>query len=138
MIHRRTISVARTSIIAAVIGFLANVAFIPRWGIYGAAFASVITYGVFSLLGHLTYRRIENLRLPHRFVAFAVAGGVATTGLVRWLVPETASLPVQIGAGAVAWLAAAAAVILGPARGLLRHDSVVRRAIQAARAKAAG
>lgn len=137
MIHRRTISVARVSVIAAVVNFLANVALIPLAGIYGAAYAAVITYAVFTLLGHLEYRRIEDLHFPLRYVVASAILGVALTAAMQVLVPEGASLAVQIAAAAAAWIVVATGVLLGPARGLIERDSPIRRVLVAVRGRAA-
>jgi O-antigen/teichoic acid export membrane protein len=133
MIHRRTVSVARVSVIAAVVNFLTNVALIPRFGIYGAAYASVITYAVFTLLGHLEYRRIEDLRLPLRYVVWSSVAGVVLVAATRAVVPAGSGLTAQIAASAVATSVAAGGVLLGPARGLIERDSAFRQALAAVR-----
>jgi O-antigen/teichoic acid export membrane protein len=137
MIHRRTISVARVSVIAAVVNFVANLALIPLSGMYGAAWAAVITYAVFTLLGHLEYRRIEDLRFPLRYVVASAMLGVALTAAMQAAVPQGKGLAVEIASAAGAWVAVAAGVLLGPARGLLERDSPVRRALLAVRGRGA-
>jgi len=138
MIHRRTTSVARTSMLAAAVNFVANLALIPRLGIYGAAVASVITYAMFSLMGHLAYRQIENLHFPIQFAVYAAVGGAALVVAERLLVPGDAPLVVQIAVGVMGWCLAAGVVIAGPARGLVQRDSVVRRALARVRGATAG
>ncbi|MGQ0721228.1 MAG: lipopolysaccharide biosynthesis protein [Candidatus Eiseniibacteriota bacterium] len=137
MIHRRTISVARVSVIAAVVNFVANVALVPIAGIYGAAYAAVVTYAVFTLLGHMEYRRIEDLHFPLRYVVLSALLGVALTAAMQVIVPEGASLPVEVAAAAAAWIAVAAGVLLGPARGLIERDSPLRRLLVGVRGRTA-
>jgi O-antigen/teichoic acid export membrane protein len=125
MVHARTVSVAGVSVIAALVNVGANVLLIPRFGIHGAAYAAVITYVTFTALGHVAYRRIEDMRLPLHHVGTAVVGGVALTAGVQWALPPDAGFVLQVVVGSAVTLAAAAAVLLGPARGLVDRRSEV-------------
>jgi O-antigen/teichoic acid export membrane protein len=132
LLHHRTVSVAMNSVVAAVVNVLANVALIPRFGILGAAIASVITYGAFSGLGYFTYRRIEDLGFPMRFVAWVGAGGAAVCALTARVVPAATPLPLQGAVGFLAWVVAAAVTALGPARPLFDKNSEMRRLLRKA------
>jgi O-antigen/teichoic acid export membrane protein len=132
LLHHRTVSVAMNSLVAAVVNVGANVALIPRLGIQGAALASVITYGVFSGLGYVAYRRIEDLRFPLRYVAWVGGGGVALCAAAWWAVPATAPLPLQGAVGFLAWAIGAAVTALGPARSLFDRNSPMRQLLRKA------
>jgi hypothetical protein len=95
----------------------------------------VITYAVFMLLGQIEYRRIEDLHLPLRHVVSCTLVGLGLTAVTLAVVPAGAGLPVHILAAGVAWSAAAAGVLLGPARGLIERDSPLWTVFAAARRK---
>jgi hypothetical protein len=63
--------------------------------------------------------------------------GVALTAAMQAAVPQGQGLAVEIASAAGAWVAVAAGVLLGPARGLLERDSPVRRALLAVRGRGA-
>ncbi|GJM43231.1 MAG: undecaprenyl-diphospho-oligosaccharide flippase [Gemmatimonadota bacterium] len=127
VLHRRTVSVARTSLVAALSNLAANLALIPYLGIYGAAIASVVTYAVYAFFGHWTYRRIENIGFPIRYVLIAATGGAGLVLVQRAVAPADAPLVLQIGSALVLWLVAFGLVLAGPARELFRADSPLRR-----------
>jgi len=132
LLHHRTVSVATNSLIAAVVNVMANVTLIPRFGILGAAFASCITYGVFSALGYFRYRRIEDLHFPVQYVAWVGGGGLALAAAAWWAVPDSAPLVLQGAVGFLLWVIAAGGPALGPARSLFDKESEMRRLLRKA------
>lgn len=132
LLHHRTVSIALNSLVSAVVNILANIAFIPHWGILGAAVASVVTYGTFSTLGYFSYRRIEDLSFPLRYVAWVVVGGVGLCALSFHLVPSTMPFPVQGAVGFLLWVIAAGITALWPARPLFDKESEMRRLLRKA------
>lgn len=104
MAHTRQDQMLRTVAWAAGTNLVLNLALIPRWGMAGAAWATVATEGVRTLLA-LGYVRGLGLPMPHprRFIRIAVAGGV-----LAGVVVAARSLPVAavIAAGGIAYLVA--------------------------------
>lgn len=132
LLHHRTVSIARNSVVAAIVNVVANLALIPLFGIQGAAFASVLTYATFSAIGYLTYRRIEDLRFPLRYVAWVVVAGFALCAALSWAVPRSAPLQLQGALGFLAWALAAGVTVLWPARALLDKNSPMRALLRKA------
>jgi O-antigen/teichoic acid export membrane protein len=83
MLAKRTQVLLPVYAVAAAVNIGANLALIPVFGASGAAWASVATFVVFSLLGFERYRRIE--RIEYRFgrCASILAGMVLTFVLGR-------------------------------------------------------
>jgi O-antigen/teichoic acid export membrane protein len=59
LLAKRTLSLLPAFITAAVINIIANLALIPLLGLQGAAWASVLSFAVFSFLGLWRYRLID-------------------------------------------------------------------------------
>ena len=127
MIHRRTISLAKVSALAALTNVVVNLVLIPKFGIHGAAGTSVLTYAVFTFGGQLIYRRIENFGFDLRIVGLTVLAGAALVLLQRALVPSDASFLIWTASAIGFWVLAAALVLMGPGRELLARGSVLRR-----------
>jgi O-antigen/teichoic acid export membrane protein len=127
MIHRRTISLAKVSALAALTNVVVNLVLIPKFGIRGAAGTSVLTYAMFAFGGHMIYRRIEDFGFDLRIVGLAAAGGAGLVTLQRALVPPGASLLVWAASAFGFWVLAVAIVLVGPGRELLARWTPVRR-----------
>jgi O-antigen/teichoic acid export membrane protein len=113
-------AIAWTAVAAAAVGVTLCFVLAPVAGIRGAAIASLVTYAVYALGGHVRYRRFENLRYP-----WAHLVKLASIAVVAWVtrpsLGESSSLWVELGL-AVMWSVFAAAVaLLWCGRDLLRR-----------------
>lgn len=98
---KRTTSVFLISLAAFALNLALNFALIPRWGMYGAAWATTIAYAVEAAGAFLLAQRFFPLpwRLPEILAGLAVASGALwltqSAWLPRWhaLLPAVASLP---------------------------------------------
>jgi len=74
---KRTAIVFLISLIAFTVNLVLNFAMIPRWGMYGAAWATTIAYGVEAVGAYLLAQRVFALpyRVPQLLAAIAVSGG---------------------------------------------------------------
>src|SRR5271155_1325881 len=74
---KRTASVFIISLVAFTVNLALNFAMIPRWGMYGAAWATTIAYGVEAVGAFTLAQRFFALsyRVPEILAGIAVAGG---------------------------------------------------------------
>jgi len=74
---KRTVSVFMISLAAFLINLILNFIMIPRWGMYGAAWATMIGYAAEAIGAFLLAQRFFSLkyRVPQILIAIAVAGG---------------------------------------------------------------
>ena len=70
--------------LAAVVNVLANLALIPRFGVIGAAWASVATFGTFSMFGLYQYRKISRYPYPLLKCTCVTAGLCFTYQAYTW------------------------------------------------------
>ncbi|RMH08935.1 MAG: hypothetical protein D6704_02175 [Nitrospirae bacterium] len=81
MLAKKTLTLLPVVSIATLVNLGANLGLIPLLGTAGAAWASVLTFAVYSLVGLWRYRRID--RFPYPFTRCAsVVGGMIITYLV--------------------------------------------------------
>ncbi len=122
MLARRTVALLPAAAAGLLVNLLFNVLLIPRWGTYGAAWTSVLTYATFSFVGLTLYRRIDRYDYPFGRV-FLIAAGIAATYLAfRLQVAPRVEGWTQIGVAAGVWLVWAAALFV-PVVGKLRSES---------------
>jgi O-antigen/teichoic acid export membrane protein len=96
--------------LAAATNILATVAFVPVWGAFGAAWASVVTFLTFSGYGLIRYRRIACYEYPFGRCA-AVLGGMAATYLAfQMFSAATPGIWIDVAVGVAIWLVWAAAL----------------------------
>lgn len=101
--HGRQDLMLRTVAWAAATNVVLNLLLIPRWGMAGAAWATVATEGVRTLLaGRFVHRLGLPMTHPARFVRIVVAAGVMA-GVV--LLVSRAPLVAVIGAGGLTYVA---------------------------------
>ena len=103
---KRTASVFAISLLAFTANLALNLSMVPRWGMYGAAWATTIAYGIEALGAYLLAQRFFNL--PYR--AFEILVSIAVAGGALWL---TQAPVIAKGKGLLLVLAAV------PALGLL-------------------
>jgi O-antigen/teichoic acid export membrane protein len=105
LLAKRTLSLLPAFIAAAAINIIANLLLIPRLGLPGAAWTSVLTFATFSFLGLWRYRLIDKYEYPFTRCA-AVLAGMITTYLTFRLLDRMGLRPLWLYAfSAVAWCA---------------------------------
>lgn len=135
-LHKKTVSIAAVSVVAAIVKVVSAIVFINRYGLQGAPLSSVLTYAVYSGLGHLKYRKIERLRFGFYLLPLLLAiGAIAVRGIDE-LWPDTSRVTVRSVAGLVAWSLCAVGLALGPARPLTERAREWVRGLPAARKRA--
>jgi O-antigen/teichoic acid export membrane protein len=78
---KRTAIVFIASAIAFAVNLVLNFAMIPRWGMYGAAWATTLAYGVEALGAYIFAQRF--FPLPYRVME--ILAGLAIAGAALWL-----------------------------------------------------
>ena len=78
---KRTASVFAISLVALIANLALNLSMVPRWGMYGAAWATTIAYGIEALGAYFLAQRFFNL--PYR--TFEILVGIAVAGGALWL-----------------------------------------------------
>jgi O-antigen/teichoic acid export membrane protein len=84
---KRTASVFMISLVAFTINLVLNFTMIPRWGMYGAAWATTIAYGVEAVGAFALAQRFFALsyRVPEMLAGTAVAGGALWLTQLVWM-----------------------------------------------------
>jgi len=129
-IHKRTFMIAAISVSSAVVRLVAGAALILGLGLKGAALSGLVAYGVYSLGGHLRYRKIENLKFPLSVVAYCAVAGVLVTYASRLFLPADSSVEIEILWGAILWTGCAGLTLMGPARPLLAQAATLKSALR--------
>ena len=106
---RHTIGQVWVALAAAIANVILNLLWIPRFGIIGAAYATVTAYALGLFLSYILGRSIFKLPLPVGDVAKIA---VATLGMTLALVPVVSLRGVWILAGQVAWGAVVFGILL--------------------------
>jgi O-antigen/teichoic acid export membrane protein len=83
---KRTKLIMGGSFVALVVNTALNFALIPHWGMYGAAYATLIAYVVEAMVMYVLAQRAYRLQydLPRIVAAMAVFGGALVVTQVRW------------------------------------------------------
>jgi O-antigen/teichoic acid export membrane protein len=122
LLASRTAALLPAVVIAAVVNIALNFALVPAFGAFGAAWASVLTFGLFTFIGLVRNRRID--RYPYPFgTCGVVLAGTAATYAVHRAMRDLLSPRTDIGLAMVLWLVWAALLFGRPA--LLRRTSSV-------------
>jgi O-antigen/teichoic acid export membrane protein len=84
---KRTASVFMISLVAFTVNLVLNFAMIPRWGMYGAAWATTIAYAVEAVGAFILAQRFFTLsyRVPEILAGIAVAGGALWLTQSAWM-----------------------------------------------------
>jgi len=87
---KRTASVFIISLVAFTVNLALNFAMIPRWGMYGAAWATTIAYGVEAIGAFALAQRFFSLpyRMPEILAGIVVAGGALWLTQLAWMQKE--------------------------------------------------
>lgn len=98
---RRTTLIMGASFVALAVNTALNFALIPRWGMYGAACATLIAYAVEALVMYLFAQRAFRLNydLRRTFAAMGVFAAVLVVTQIRWNIEH-------------AWIATVAAAVI--------------------------
>ena len=78
LLEKRTSVFIPVSVAAALVNILANLALIPLFGVVGAAWASVLTFVVYSFGGLWWYRKIDRYEYPLKKCTIVVVGMILT------------------------------------------------------------
>lgn len=84
LLANRTMNLVPVALLTAVLNVAANLALIPLMGIQGAALATVLTFGAFSLIGLVSYRRIDRYDYPLARCLLVLLGVTMTFLVWRW------------------------------------------------------
>jgi O-antigen/teichoic acid export membrane protein len=104
LLASRTVALLPAVIVAALINVALNVLLVPKAGATGAAWASVLTFALFSLIGLTRNRQID--KYPYSFVtcSFVVIGMIASYVGYRALRETSGPTTIGLAAGiCVAW-----------------------------------
>jgi O-antigen/teichoic acid export membrane protein len=83
---RRTTLIMAASFVALVVNTVLNFALIPRWGMYGAAYATLVAYVIEALVMYVLAQRIFRLEYdpPRTFAAIGVFAAVLAVTQMHW------------------------------------------------------
>ena len=130
LLAKRTGVLVPGSVAGVVVNLAANLVLIPRFGAAGAAWASVASYAVFSLVTLAFCRRIDRLPYPFADCLGALAGVCLTFVALRAMCAEWLESPAMLPVAAAAaglW----AVVLFAPlARRLMRRSAVAKPAAE--------
>ena len=104
LLSRRTVALLPVYAAATAANVGANLLLIPRFGLKGAAWATVVAFAVFAGAGLRQYRRIDVYPYRFRACVSAVAGMVATYLVFRWIVDLAAKEWVGYVVAAILWV----------------------------------
>ena len=114
LLTKRTRAIIVPHALALVTNVVGNLLLIPAFGIFGAAWSTVVTFAVFSFSGLLVYRRIDRLPYPLAVCGSVIAGMTFSYLAWRSLAPEWSGRPVVCAASAFAVWGLWATVLLAP------------------------
>jgi O-antigen/teichoic acid export membrane protein len=118
LLARKTMSLLTPVSMAAALNVAANLILIPRFGSMGAAWASVATFGLFSLAGLVRYRRIDRYPYPLLRCTMVVLGLALSYVVYRVALRDVLSFKLEIAVAAAIWLVWAALLFGRTAREL--------------------
>ncbi len=104
LLAKRTTAMIPPHVLGVIANVVANLVLIPRLGVAGAAWASVVTFAVFSVGGLLRYRRIRRFDYPLVGAAIALAGLVASYLAWDRVTSWTEAPWIAAGSAAALWL----------------------------------
>ena len=105
--------------IATLTNFVANLLFIPGFGTFGAAWASVITFATYSFYGLWRYRRIDRYNYPLLTCAGVLFGMAASYVAYDWLIYYPGGTIRTLPVAMLIWMAWFVILFWGPIRKLL-------------------
>jgi O-antigen/teichoic acid export membrane protein len=121
LVHKRTTTLVPVYVIAVLLNLGLNLLLVPRWGILGAAWASVWTFVGFSVFGLKRYRRVDRIHYRMGEAASVLAACVATY-VVFHLAMKDRSILANALVGAGTWIVMAAILTRRPIQAW-RHRS---------------
>ena len=96
LIENRTVAMLPVVALSAGVNIAMNLLLIPRFGAFGAAWASVATFAFFSGVGLLQYRRIARYPYPFASCSAVVLGIVATFTVYQAFINRMPNVTVQM------------------------------------------
>lgn len=115
LLAKKTVHLMPAVAVAAAFNLAANFLLVPRFGSYGAAWACVGTYALFSFTGLAVYRRIDRYEYPLLRCAMVLAGMAVCCVAMRLMDRMQWSVWVLLCLAAMMWTAWAAALLGRPA-----------------------
>jgi O-antigen/teichoic acid export membrane protein len=119
LLAKRTVSLLPASFAAAVLNIVLTLALVPLMGTAGAAWATVMTFVIYSFIGLWIYRRIDRYDYPLARCGCTLLGMVVTYVSWRLVGQLTGPNSAQIAVAAVIWVAWAVALFWPIARPLM-------------------
>jgi O-antigen/teichoic acid export membrane protein len=114
LLAKKTVHLMPAVAVAATFNLTAPFLLVPRFGYYGAAWACVGTYALFSFTGLAVYRRIDRYEYPLVRCAMVLAGMGACCVVMRLMDQMRLSMWVLLCFAAMIWTAWAAALLGRP------------------------
>lgn len=126
LLAKKTVALIPAAFAGATVNLLLNAILVPYFGAAGAAWVSVLTYGTFSIVGLMRYRRIDVIPYRFGYSVLSLVGIGATYAALQWGHIERLSLVAQIGV-AVGVCAAWAALLFGRVATQMLRDRANRQ-----------
>ena len=121
MLAKRTMVLLPVSALAVCVNIGFNLILIPFLGTVGAAWASVITFAVFSFVGLYRYRKIDEIEYPFKRFGLVLASMIISLVLFQLFVEGNTTSWNSLGAGALIWVFWVVALFGYPLRSLFKH-----------------
>ena len=137
LLAKRTTALIPVASVSALVAIIGNLCLIPFFGGFGAAWASVCTFFVFSFGGLWQYRRIDRYPYPLKKIFFVMIGFIASYMGHWWMVEQWPSFPkLMFSVGALIWLTWAVGLLGWPlwkelrgigVKGIVKNCTSVRK-----------
>ena len=114
LVQKRTTSLLPVYLATLALNIALNLLWVPQYGIFGAAWATVGTFVGFAALGLISYRKIDRIDYPLVDTALTIGGAVAVYAIFS-LLSGTSGL-VQSVAAVSLWLLLASILAVRPFR----------------------
>jgi O-antigen/teichoic acid export membrane protein len=83
-IHKKTSVLMYSTIVAAVVNVLLNLVLVPRYGLLGAALATLIAYVVLAVIVYVQANRLVAVPIDLLLIGKVIAFSLAAIGLIEW------------------------------------------------------
>jgi len=120
MLAKRTVTLLPVISVAVLVNFSANLLLIPKFGIYGAAWATVITFATYSFFGLWRYRRIDIYNYPLARCGVILIGMAASYMVYDWMLQVPGETGRNLAFAALIWSVWLGILFWGPFQKLLR------------------
>ena len=124
LLAKKTVTLVPPALAGVIVNLTLNAILVPKFGVVGAAWVSVLTYATYSFVGLAMYRRIDVIPYPFVRSALTTLGIGATYFVVHYALVPSLSKWAQIGV-AVGVCAVWAVVLFGRQVSRFLCDSIV-------------